>query len=305
MNSYWRNRELKHMKNMIKDDAVIAKRIEENYHRTMDEIQEQIDAFYGRYASVEGISMADARKRVAKADIERYERKAKRYVRQRNFSERANEEMRLYNVTMQINRLELLKANIWLELVALANEEERILLEAMMERAKAEYERQSGILGQTINFNEDSVKAVVTASFLGATWSDRLWDNQDALRTELNRLLNRGIIQGTNPGVLAREQRKKFKVSVYDSERLLITEMARIQTEVQKDSFRKMNFDSYEYIAEPTACKVCAALDGQIFKLSEMEPGQNAAPMHPNCKCSTAAAMDREELEKDLRERGL
>ncbi|MED4083877.1 minor capsid protein [Halalkalibacterium halodurans] len=305
MNEYWRKRELKHMKETIKDDVSIAKRIEENRKQAMDDIQEQIDAFYGRYAKTEGITMEEARKRVANADVEKYQRKAKRYVQQRNFTERANEEMRLYNVTMRVNRLELLQANIHLELIAAYSGDERLLMEEMTKRAISEYERQSGILGQTVRYGETGVRNIVTASFHNATWSDRLWSDQDALRGELRVLLRRGINQGINPRVLAREMRKKIDSSVSDSERLLITEMARIQTDVQKDSFEKLDFDSYEYIAEPTACKVCEPLDGKIFKVKDMEIGKNAAPMHPYCKCSTAAAMDREEWDRKLKERGL
>ena len=55
---------------------------------------------------------------MSKLDIAAYQRKAKRYVADKDFSKQANEEMRLYNLTMKVNRLEMLKANIGLELVA-------------------------------------------------------------------------------------------------------------------------------------------------------------------------------------------
>lgn len=304
-NNYWRDRELEHISKMIKEDVTIARRITRNQLRAMDEIQEQIDAFYGRYATAEGISMSEARKRVSKLDVDRYSRKAKRYVKERNFTKIANEEMRIYNVTMSINRLELLKANIHLELLAMTSEEQRILFDSMTKSARAEYVRQSGILGETIAYNQQSINAIVNSSFLTANWSDRLWDNHDALRSELDRLLNRGIVQGQNPRVLARELRKKFDTSIYNSERLLRTEMARVQQEVFQDSMKRAKYEEYEYIAEPTACDVCGALDGKTFKLKDAEVGVNAYPMHPNCRCSQAAYMDREALEKDLEARGL
>lgn len=305
MANYWRERELEHIKKMIKDDKKIAARLEKLYQRAMDEIQEQINAFYGRYATSEGISMNEARKRVTQLDIEAYERKAERYVKERNFSRIANEEMRLYNVTMKINRLQLLKLNIRLELLALTSEEERILYEAMSKSAKAEYIRQSGILGETISFNEKNIASIVNASFLTATWSDRLWDNHDALRTELDRLLNRGIIQGKNPRVLARELRDKFDTSIYNSERLLRTELARVQQDVFQDSMEQTGIEQYVFIAEPDACPICAELDDKVFNLDEAEAGVNAYPMHPNCRCSTAAYVDREEWDRKLKERGL
>lgn len=303
--NYWKDRELKHIEQSIKDDAKISRRLKRLQLEAMGEIEQQIDAFYGRYATKEGISMQEARKRVSKLDIEKYERKAKRYVRDKNFSERANEEMRLYNVTMNINRLELLKANIHLELLSMTSQEQRILFETMTANARAEYERQSGILGQSINYNEKNIQAIVNASFLNATWSDRLWDNQDALRSELDRLLNRGMVQGLNPRVLARELRETFDASIYNSERLLITETARVQQDAFQDSMKQSEIEEYEYIAEPTACDICSALDGKIFKVKDAEPGKNAYPMHPFCKCSQAAYVDREAWDADLRARGL
>ena len=71
--------------------------------------------FNAKYATKEGISLAEAKRRVSKLDIEEYGRKAAKYVKEKDFSDQANEEMRLYNATMKINRLELLKANIGLE----------------------------------------------------------------------------------------------------------------------------------------------------------------------------------------------
>lgn len=304
-NSYWRERELRHIQENIRNDEQIARRLRRLHLRAMDNIENEIEAFYGRYATFEGITMEEARKRVTRLDIERYERKARRYVREFNFTEIANEEMRLYNVTMRINRLQLLKANIHLELLAMTSEEQRILYEVMTESARAEYERLSGILGQTLTYNEQMLATIVNASFLSATWSDRLWDNQDALRHELDRLLNRGIVQGINPRQLARELREKFESSIYNSERLLRTELGRLQIQVQEDSYKQADISQYEVIVEPDGCDYCQSFDGKVFNVEDMEVSVNAPIFHPNCRCSTSAYISREEFEKDLERRGL
>lgn len=303
--SYWRERELRHIRENIRNDEQIARRLRRLHLRAMDNIEKEIEAFYGRYATFEGITMEEARKRVTRLDIERYERKARRYVREFNFTEIANEEMRLYNVTMRINRLQLLKANIHLELLAMTSEEQRILYEVMTESARAEYERLSGILGQTLTYNERMLATIVNASFLSATWSDRLWDNQDALRHELDRLLNRGIVQGINPRQLARELREKFETSIYNSERLLRTELGRLQIQVQEDSYKQADISQYEVIVEPDGCDYCQSFDGKVFNVEDMEVSVNAPIFHPNCRCSTSAYISREEFEKDLERRGL
>ena len=286
--NYWRDRELKHIEKKIKDDEKLAKRLARNQRRAMREIEKEIEAFYGRYASKEGISVEEARKRAEKLDIEEYRKKAKEYVKEKNFSPRANEEMRLYNVTMRTNRLELLKAYLQLEMVAMTEEEYDILLKAMMKDAGNEFKRLSGILGVTIKYNEKKLKSIVNSSFLNATWSDRLWNNQDALRSELDRLLNQAIIQGKNPREVARDLRKRFDASIYDSERLMRTEMARIRTDVFVDTAEQVGVEQYEWVAEPTACDECAELDGKVFELNELRIGDNAVPKHPNCMCALA-----------------
>ncbi|HEY4554693.1 MAG TPA: minor capsid protein [Bacillaceae bacterium] len=315
MSNYWRERELKHIQRMKKEDSKNARRLMAMYQRALDEIQHQIEAFYGRYADKEGITMAEARKRVEPLDIEKYAEKAKRYVkgahssnpfiRGMSFTKRANEEMRLYNVTMKINRLQLLKLNTELELIATVSEEEQFLSGELTKQARAEYKRQSGILGETLSYNEKNIKSIVNSSFLSATWSDRLWANQAALRAELDKLLTRGIVQGKNPKELARELRKTFDSSVANSERLLITEMARVQQDVFQDSLRQSGYEQYEFIAEPDACPICKALNGKVFNLEDAEVGVNAYPMHPRCRCSQAAHMSREEWDRKLKERGL
>ena len=295
--TYWRNRETEQRKHDIRDEREYQRHIEEIYQNMIDEIEKEINGFYGKYARKEGITMAEAKKRAAKLDIEAYGRKAAKYVKEKNFSKQANEEMRLYNLTMKVNRLELLKAQIGLEMVAGFDELQKYYDEKLTDRTIAELERQAGILGKTIQDNAKAANAIVNASFHNATFSDRIWMYQDMLKNELNSLLQTGLIQGQHPRKLATHLRKRFGVSQSNAERLLITEMARVQTEAQKQSFERNGFEEYTFLALGTACPICRALDGKHFKVSKMMSGTNAPPMHPNCRCSVAAYEDSEDYE--------
>lgn len=268
----------------------------------MNQIQKEIDGFYTKYAKKEGITLAEAKKRVSKLDMEAYERKAAKYVKEKDFSDEANEEMRLYNATMKINRLELLKANIGLELVDGFNGLQKYYGQVLAKRTLQEFERLAGILGKTVQDNAQAAHAIVNASFHNAKFSDRIWMYQDMLKSELSKLLQEGLIQGRNPRQLARHLKKLFGVSAADAERLMRTELARVQTEAQKQSFIRNGYEEYEFIALGNACGVCKELDGKHFKVKDMMPGTNAPPMHPNCRCSTAAHMDDKEYEEWLSE---
>lgn len=296
-NAYWRKREAEALKGYIKDEKEYDKQVKKIYQNQLDAIQTQINAFYGTYAAKEGITIAEAKKRVSKLDIAEYERKAAKYVKEKNFSAKANEEMRLYNATMKINRLEMLKANIGLEMLAGTDELDRFMAKILKGRTEAELKRQAGILGKTIKNNARLVDSVVNASFHNATFSDRIWTNQALLRNRLSGLLQSGMIQGKNPRVLAREIKKEFNASTYNAERLMRTELARVQTEAQKQSFERNGFEQYEFIANSSCCADCQALNGKHFYVKDMMPGENAAPIHPHCRCSVAAWEDDEEYE--------
>ncbi len=302
---YWRRRELEQLKHNITEEAEYRKRIGEIYDYMMDQIQREINGFYVKYAKKEGITLSEARKRVSKLDIEEYGRKAAKYVKDKDFSDTANEEMRLYNATMKINRLEMLKAKIGLELVDGFNELQKYFDRILTKRTLDEFERQAGILGDTVGNREKAAHAIVNASFHHAGFSDRIWMYQDMMKAELSKLLQVGLIQGRHPRVLARHLVKLFGVRRSDAERLMQTELARVQTEVQKRSFERNGYDRYEFIALETACKICKAIDGKHFRTEDMMSGKNAPPMHPRCRCSTAAYMDRNEFEKWLRRKTL
>lgn len=297
---YWKKREAENaMKNQI-SEVQYKKNIEEIYANMMDEINKEINGFYTKYAAKEGITMAEAKKRVSKLDIAAYERKAKKYIETKDLSDRANEEMRIYNLTMKVNRLELLKANIGLEMVSGFDEMQKYFDKKLTDRTLKEFQRQAGILGKSVLKNEKYAHAIVNASFKNATYSDRIWMYQGMLKAELEGLLASGLIRGQNPKKLAKHLEKRFGVSAYNAQRLMTTELARVQTEAQKQSFIRNGFDEYVYVActKGDVCPICKGLDDKHFKVDDMMPGENAPPMHPGCHCSVAAYMDDELYEE-------
>lgn len=308
--TYWAEREKEALKHYITEEKAYDREIQRIYRDMLDAIQKEIDSFYGKYASKEGISLAEAKKRVRQLDIAAYERKAKRYVKTKDFSAKANEEMRLYNATMKINRLEMLKANIGLEMISGHDELEKFMEEILQGRTMEELERQAGILGKTVRNNAKTAHAIVNASFHNGTFSDRIWQYQDVMRQDLGRILEEGLIRGKNPRALAKDLRKYWYGNdpktgggaAYCMERLMRTELARVQTGAQQQSFQRNGYEMYEFICNHHAskhgtCSICQGLNGKHFKVSEMMPGENAPPVHPNCRCSTAAWEDSKEYE--------
>lgn len=321
--TYWRKREAAALKHYIREEREYDKRIQKIYMDMLDGCQKEIEAFYGKYAAAEKISLAEAKKRVSKMDIAAYERKAKKYVedaardRKANgdrtnfkgyyFSEKANAEMRLYNATMKINRLEMLKANIGLEMVKGHAELETFLESVLDKRTADEIERMAGILGESVVQNAKAAHAIVNASFHNATFSERLWNYHDTMRADMSKLLQTGLIQGKNGRELAREMRRYYigpeklkngkNGAIFNTERLMRTELTRVQTEAQRQSFIRNGFSKYTFIANGGCCDLCKEINGNHFDVEDMTPGENAPPMHPFCRCGVAAYEDSDEYE--------
>ena len=67
---YWYLRELKAKREYDKSEAETLKGLTKIYQDMEASVQKEIDAFYGRYAKKEGITMAEARRRADRLDIE-------------------------------------------------------------------------------------------------------------------------------------------------------------------------------------------------------------------------------------------
>ena len=301
---YWREREANQREAYIRtEDAELAE-INRIYADMYRWAEREVNAFYGKYASAEGIDITEAKRRVSQLDIEEYEKLAKEYVKDRDFSDRANQEMRLYNATMKINRLELLKAQIGLKLVDGINDIDKHWEKIATERATQEIIRQSGILGKTLTDTETArtAKQIVNADFYNATFSERIWSHMDNLKSDLSIELQKGFIAGVSSREMARRLKEHaFNKSERDAFRLARTELRRIQTDVAKDNYERNGITQYEYLAvNPSACPICKELDGRIFDVARMKAGLNAPPIHPNCHCTTAPHIDNDEYEQWL-----
>lgn len=312
--SYLKDREDAWIKEQIKLDKVREKEIIKQLQHAIDSIQTEIDANWDRFSNGQQITISEARKRAAKMDVERFQRKAKEYVENKDFSPQANKELKIYNLVMRVSRLELLKAQIGLELVTLFDGLDKWGYSQLSSGAKEEYLRQAGILGSTLDENyTKKVSSIVNASFKSreyASFSDNIWQNFTEMKADLEKLLTKAITQGKNPRTVASELAKFLKPNQenirYKLNRLMITEMTAIQTDIQKQSYLDAEIEDYDYIAEPSACEICKKVAiGSPYKVVKMVKGVNAPFMHPFCKCSTAPHVDRDSFEKSLKKRGL
>lgn len=250
---------------------------------------------------------------VEATDVQHFQDKAKKIVEQANqmrkagkqvtyadFSKAVNDQMRVYNATMRINRLEMLKSQIGLEMVRSGIDVDKALHDKLSQDYIDEVKRQAGIMGVTAKpsmWTDSKVAKVIMSQTESANFSQRLWANQAALKSQLDQVISTGIIQGQNP----REMATKLKANVaktitnyrYVTERLARTESARVQHRAQMDSLIANDYRFCKWHAEPGHCKVCGEIanndpDGNGRGVYEVDDVPNI-PVHPNCRCSISA----------------
>ncbi|MDT2864682.1 minor capsid protein [Vagococcus carniphilus] len=304
-NKHWQEREA--IKDNIKRDKELTKEINKRLDVLMKDIETEINRELQAYAKGQNIDLEEVYQRINEMDVKAFEKKAKEYVKNKDFSATANYELKIYNRRMRINRLEWIKSMLGIELVNGFDDIEKILDEYFKDSAKREMMKQAGILGDTVMSNySEVIEKVVNGSFHNATFSKRIWQYQEELKAELDKLLSRQMVNGHNPRRVARDLRKEFDVTKFESERMMRTESARIQGELQKSSYERFEVKEYEWVTEPTACSVCKDIArGGRYKVKDMEIGINMIPAHPDCRCSTVPVSDREEMLKDFERRGL
>lgn len=307
-NDYWKQREKKWINYNIRKDQDFDKQLERYYNQALKDITNQINQFYLNYAKAEGITLSEAMKRVSEADINKLSKEASEMVPKKDFSKYANSEMKLYNATMRINRLEMIKSQIGQILVNHGSKIENTIRDNLTKTYLNEIKRQAGIFGDYTNPTEklkSDAKTIIDSSFQNATWSERLWNSMSSLQATIGMDLSQAMTQGLNADKLQKDLLPLIKNDVknakYVSQRLARTEFARVADQAQMDSFRKYHVKYVKWIAEPSACAICldiASHDDGIYKIEDAPD----IPVHPNCRCSKAGDA-REEFEEYLKNR--
>ncbi|WP_270649101.1 minor capsid protein [Limosilactobacillus mucosae] len=302
--SYWEERakqeeawQLKQLEN----DAEFGKLLETYYNQAIDDISDSIEKELNRVG----------KDQVTQMDVKAYETKAKSIVAEAekmrangqkvtyaDFSDQVNQRLKVYNATMRINRLEHLKSEVGLDMLRANIKVDSSLRDKLSGDYQKEVIRQAGIMmdsAQRSPWTGKDAAKILMAQTNGATFSQRLWADQDALKAKLDQVLSVGMIQGQNPRKMATRLREQVKTAVsnqrYVTERLARTESARIQNSVQLESIKKHGYNYVQWVAEPKACPACRAIASRdsgfgegVYKVAKVPKIPDDT--HPNCRCS-------------------
>ena len=318
--TYWKNRTESKLRMGDKSIAVLKNECQRLYKISLRNINKEIEAFYGRYATMNKLTVAEVNKRLDPKELKSAKEEIKAYYDLVNklckdnegkisveLLRKYKEKIRLQSARAYMSRLEGLKASLEYHLVDMGFREE-IKFHDELSRlcgdvhslSSYEIDKQLGFSAGYDSLPSQKINQLVNERWLGENYSDRIWKDKGKLIDDINNIFLQGIARGQNPSVMAKEISKKYGTSFYNAERLCITESAHITESATMETYRQHGVDEIEFVAtlDEHTCPICGELDGKHYPRKEAVTGGNYPPVHPNCRCTTVAYFEPDEIDK-------
>lgn len=118
----------------------------------------------------------------------------------------------------------------------------------------------------------------------GKSYSQRIWDNIEALTETLNEELILCVVAGKKTTELKQKLQERFNVSYNRADALARTEIAHVQTQAAKKRYEDYGIQKVQFWADPDerTCEMCGKLHKKIYPVGAYVP----LPAHTNCRCA-------------------
>ena len=310
--AYWKKRFSALENTQNQHGQNVFHQIEPAFDKAERQIQAQIEAWYARYASNNGITLVEARKQLSAVELKELQWDVQEYIKygQENaMNQQWMKELENASARFHISRLEALKLRTQQSLeVAFGNELDS--LDGVVKRLYQSgyyhtcFEVQKGFnVGWEIGqIDERKLQKVISKPWAadGKTFSDRVWQSKTTMVNELHQQMTRTIIQGKAPDEAIKSMTKylqnKTKNAKYNAGRLVMTEQAFISSAAQEDAFNDLGVEEFEIVAtlDSHTSDICREMDGKHFPMKDFQPGVTAPPFHVWCRSTTVPYFDDE-----------
>lgn len=183
------------------------------------------------------------------------------------------------------NRYRNLQQEIEKQLVVIAKAEIKHTQETLMDTYIDQWNAVNEFTGvgrEWTVLNEQVAKQIVLQNYKGADFSERVWENVNALKKQLTTTITNTAILGQDVRKAASELRGVLNAGYNDCKRITITETSRVFNESCRASAIETGlYRTYHVLLEPSACKKCIPNEGVHFDLNK-----SVLPVHPYCKCT-------------------
>lgn len=280
--------------------------LEDMFREAERTVQADIERWYGRFATNNKISLTEARKWLTTGQLEEFKWTVDQYIKigqQANLSPEWIKKLENASARFHISRLEAVQMQIQQQLELLyGNQLDSIddLLKDVVSNGytKTAFEIQKGMgIGWDITaLNQKKIETLLSRPWTAdkKTFRDRCWEGKANLVTGIQKNLTQGLLRGDSPQKITDAVKKQFNVSRYQAGRLVHTETTYFNAAASYESYKELGVDMVEIIEtlDSHTCEICQPLDGTVIPLSQYEPGVTVPPFHPNCRGTTAPAID-------------
>lgn len=275
--------------------------IEQQYRKAQRQIEGQINAWYGRFAKNNNVTLEEARRMLTAKELEELKWDVQDYIRyaeENALSGQWVKELENASARYHISRLEALKLQTQQSLEVMFGNQLDTFDDTMTQVYKSgfyrtAFELQKGIgVGWDFGTLDDAqIAKVINKPWAvdGRNFSQRIWGNKTKLINELNQTLTQNIVLGNDPQKAIDQIAKKMNTSKHNAGRLVMTEEAFFSSEAQKDCFKALDVEEYEIVAtlDSHTSEICQEMDGKHFEMSKWEVGATAPPFHVYCRTTT------------------
>ena len=295
-NAYWAERARQNKLNVINIGENGINELKRVLKTNLDEIQKEIKAFYDKYGD-------NPAEQLSYKEFEQYKKdlkaKAKKYPKDKTLQRMAKQDIPKY----RIDRLRQLETDLQIRLAEVTAYQETSINGTLTDVAKVSHEATKKMMKEAIGLNigainSKQIAALILTDWSGKNWSSRLWTDREKLGKKVKQTLEKGITQGTGYRKMARELKAEMSTSFNNAFRLIRTESAFIQGDINKTTYQQaaeelgLEYYKYDAFLDSRTSEICRELDGKRFKVSEMQIGVNAPPLHPNCRSTTQLVLD-------------
>jgi SPP1 gp7 family putative phage head morphogenesis protein len=313
---YWAGRmELLNENLMQKADAVLPD-IQKAYETAAENIQQQIEAFYQRYAGQEGISLAEAKRLLAPKERQRFGMTIEGYIKaaeQGTADPKWIRQLERTAARQRISRLEALRLQMRQQVELLEGWKDTAITRTLGEifqecfyQTGYEIQRGLGVGAAFATLDTEQISRVLAKPWSpdGKNFSARIWgDDRAKLLHTLETAVTTGIITGDSPQRTIDKVRKAMGTSRAAAGRLVLTEGAAFAAMGRKECYERLGVKQFAFLAtlDAKTCGVCADMDGQVFDLEDYQIGVTAPPLHPFDRCTTVPHFDDEFSAENMR----
>lgn len=312
---YWRNRFAILEKSAHDKGDQYLRELEDLYRSTEVSVVKDIEAWYGRFASTNKISLSEAKKRLNTEQLEEFKWTVEQYIKAGELAGvDTSWQKKLENASARfhISRLEAIQMQIQQQIELLYGnrvDDLDLLFKEIVSNGYLHggYEIQKGIgIGwDFITLNQDKLDKLLSKPWTtdGKTFRDRCWINKNALVDTVQKELIQGMLRGDPPSKVISAIQKQFGVDRYKASRLVHTETTYFNAVSKTQMYQDLGIEQIEIVEtlDSRTCPICQPLDGTVIPLSEYEPGVTVPPFHPNCRGTTCPHYDDMEGERAAR----